>query len=142
MALLALPVGVRAVAICDSTDGDCGLNGISTAQSHDVSMAAAAAYKDPSTNIPIATIIVWYHKNMLAEEKDKWLECDGQAVNASLYPELYALMHNTPNLTGRFLRAGLTAELGLTFEDSIKTHRVVVDAHEHTISGDGKTTGT
>ncbi|MBP2629476.1 MAG: hypothetical protein H6Q70_104 [Firmicutes bacterium] len=37
-------------------------------------------------------------------ELDKWLECNGQAVNATLYPKLAVLMSNTPNYQGVFLR--------------------------------------
>ncbi len=32
------------------------------------------------------------------------MECDGQKVNEILYPELAALMPNTPNYKGRFLQ--------------------------------------
>ena len=37
-------------------------------------------------------------------DSGKWLECNGQAVDAIAYPKLAALMSNTPNYQGVFLR--------------------------------------
>lgn len=33
-----------------------------------------------------------------------WLECNGQTVNQSLYPSLFALMSSVPDLRGSFIR--------------------------------------
>ncbi|WP_333594171.1 phage tail protein [Anaerospora hongkongensis] len=35
---------------------------------------------------------------------EQWLECNGQPINSLLYPELAALMSNTPDYRGIFLR--------------------------------------
>ena len=53
-----------------------------------------------SIGVPVGTVIVWA-KNAVP---DGWLECNGQAVNKTLYPELAALMSTTPNYQGMFLR--------------------------------------
>ena len=37
-------------------------------------------------------------------ENGKWLECNGQAVDPTVYPKLAALMSNVPNYQGVFLR--------------------------------------
>lgn len=37
-------------------------------------------------------------------ESGKWLECNGQVINSSLYPKLSALMSNVPDFQGVFLR--------------------------------------
>lgn len=48
--------------------------------------------------VPIGSIVMWY----TATPPAGWLLCNGQAVNATLYPQLRAIMTTTPNLTGRF----------------------------------------
>ena len=55
--------------------------------------------------MPIGTVIIWPLLTMpTGSESGKWLECNGQHVNPSLYPELAALMTNTPDYRGVFLR--------------------------------------
>jgi len=50
-------------------------------------------------------VIAWPLSTLPTDtELDKWLECNGQAVNATLYPKLAVLMSNTPNYQGVFLR--------------------------------------
>ena len=53
-----------------------------------------------SIGVPVGTVIVWT-KNAVP---DGWLECNGQKVNKTLYPDLAALMSTTPNYQGMFLR--------------------------------------
>ena len=69
-------------------------------------------------SVPIGTVIVWT-KNKIPEG---WLECNGQAVNQDLYPDLFALMHNTPNYQGYFLRGlgGNSDKLGVEQGDAIR----------------------
>ena len=51
-----------------------------------------------------------------------YLECNGQTVDSSKYPKLYALMHNTPDYRGIFLRGlgGNSADLGELQGDAIR----------------------
>lgn len=51
-------------------------------------------------SVPIGTVIIWT-KEIIPEG---WLECDGQAVNETLYPDLHKLMPIVPNYQGMFLR--------------------------------------
>ncbi len=53
-----------------------------------------------SIGVPVGTVIVWTKEQI----PDGWLECNGQKVNKTLYPDLAALMSNTPNYKGMFLR--------------------------------------
>lgn len=53
-----------------------------------------------NNSVPIGTVIAWTKE----EVPQGWLECDGQKVNKVLYPDLAALMPNTPNYKGMFLR--------------------------------------
>jgi len=57
-----------------------------------------------SGGVPIGTIVAWPVATNPADW-DKWLECNGQTINASVYPELAALMGaRVPDLRGLFLR--------------------------------------
>ena len=59
---------------------------------------------ESSGGVPVGTIIAW---PVAANPKDadKWLECNGQAVNAAVYPELAAIVGgNVPDYRGLFLR--------------------------------------
>lgn len=51
-------------------------------------------------SVPVGTVIIWTKEVI----PDGWLECDGQVVNETLYPDLHKLMPNTPNYQGMFLR--------------------------------------
>ncbi len=53
-----------------------------------------------SIGVPVGTVIVWTKEQI----PDGWLECNGQKVNKTLYPDLAALMSNVPNYKGMFLR--------------------------------------
>ncbi len=72
------------------------------------SIVKDATYFDPlpvsiqaATDLPIGTILIWSESGTLP---DGYLECNGQAVNSSLFPKLRALMTHTPNFQGMFLR--------------------------------------
>ena len=54
--------------------------------------------------VPVGTIVAWpVAKN--PEDMDNWLECNGQTINATVYPELFALIGaKTPDYRGEFLR--------------------------------------
>ncbi len=46
-------------------------------------------------------IVAW---TLSSNPSDSYLECNGQAIDSTKYPKLYALMHNTPDYRGVFLR--------------------------------------
>ena len=72
--------------------------------------------------VPVGTVIIWpFSTNPEGWSEGKWLECNGQAVSASAYPELRAVVGaNVPDLRGLFLRGtgGNAAALGTVQEDA------------------------
>ena len=69
--------------------------------------------------LPVGSIIAWA---LEINPDDNYLECNGQSVNATKYPELYTLMKNVPDYRGVFLRGlgGNSAALGVTQGDAIR----------------------
>ena len=72
-----------------------------------------------SNVLPVGSIIAWC---LEINPDDSYLECNGQVVDSSKYPKLYALMHNTPDYRGVFLRGlgGNSAALGALQGDAIR----------------------
>ena len=67
-----------------------------------------------SGGVTVGTIIAWPVATN-PDDMDNWLECNGQSVNPSVYPELSAVIgHQVPDLRGLFLRGqgGNSAALG------------------------------
>ena len=64
-------------------------------------------------------IVAW---TLSSNPSNNYLECNGQAVDSSKYPKLYALMHNVPDYRGVFLRGlgGNSAALGALQGDAIR----------------------
>lgn len=64
-------------------------------------------------------VVAW---TLATDPSDNYLECNGQAVDSTKYPKLYALMHNTPDYRGIFLRGlgGNSAALGELQSDAIR----------------------
>ena len=64
-------------------------------------------------------VVAW---TLATDPSDNYLECNGQAVDSTKYPKLYALMHNTPDYRGIFLRGlgGNSASLGELQGDAIR----------------------
>ena len=64
----------------------------------------------PISSIPVGTIISWPVAQNPADWQNpdgsyNWLECNGQAISQTAYPELFALMGGkVPDLRGLFLR--------------------------------------
>lgn len=57
-----------------------------------------------SGSVPVGSIISWPVATN-PEDMDNWLECNGQSISQSVYPELFAVMGgNVPDLRGLFLR--------------------------------------
>ncbi|WP_304066333.1 phage tail protein [Megamonas hypermegale] len=69
--------------------------------------------------LPVGSIIAWA---LEINPDDSYLECNGQTVNSNKYPKLYALMHNTPDYRGVFLRGlgGNSANLGELQSDATR----------------------
>ena len=94
---------------------------------------------------PIGTIKAW--PSSQTPDTEEWLECDGSTFDKDQYPELFAALGSTtlPDYKGQFLRGGSAADAGKKFEDTIKTHEVIVPSHTHTFSGhleSGTTSGS
>ncbi|MFR3655375.1 MAG: phage tail protein [Megamonas funiformis] len=64
-------------------------------------------------------VVAW---TLATDPSDNYLECNGQVVDGSKYPKLYALMHNVPDYRGVFLRGlgGNSASLGELQGDAIR----------------------
>ncbi|WP_304046588.1 phage tail protein [Desulfovibrio piger] len=81
-----------------------------------------------TSSIPVGTIISWPVAQNPADWQNSdgsynWLECNGQSISKTVYPELFALMGGqVPDLRGLFLRGhgGNSAELGEPQGDTIR----------------------
>lgn len=65
--------------------------------------------------VPVGSIIAW-PVAIDPPDMDSWLECKGQTITQTIYPELYAVVGNkVPDLRGLFLRGlgGNSAALGV-----------------------------
>ena len=93
-------------------------------------------------SIPVGTIIAWHSTGNPADMRNpdgtyNWLECNGQSVSRTVYPELFAAVGSrTPDLRGQFLR-GLDAghSVGETVGDTFRSHAHGQPEHTHTFSG-------
>lgn len=77
-----------------------------------------------SGGVPVGTIISWPVATN-PEDMDNWLECNGQSISPSVYPELFAVVGDqVPDLRGLFLRGhgGNSAALGIRQEDTVGPH--------------------
>ena len=86
--------------------------------------------------IPVGTVITW-PSNTWPSEANKWLECNGQSINNTVYPELVGVVGSrVPDYRGRFLR-GLQSghSVGQTVANSIKSHNHSQPTHTHSFSG-------
>ena len=53
---------------------------------------------------PVGTIIAWPVAQN-PEDMENWLECNGQAINQAMFPELHSTIGaHVPDLRGQFLR--------------------------------------
>ena len=69
--------------------------------------------------LEVGMVVAW---TLSVNPSDAYLECNGQVVDGSKYPKLYALMHNVPDYRGVFLRGlgGNSASLGELQGDAIR----------------------
>ena len=57
-----------------------------------------------SGGVPVGMILAW-PVGQNPEDMDNWLECNGQSISPSVYPELFAVVGGqVPDLRGMFLR--------------------------------------
>jgi hypothetical protein len=57
-----------------------------------------------SGGVPVGTIIAWPVATD-PDDMENWLECNGQAINSTAYPELFSLVGSVvPDMRGLFLR--------------------------------------
>lgn len=84
--------------------------------------SVAVTPQSPGGSVPVGTIMAWpVAKN--PDDWDKWLECNGQSISQSTYPELYAVVGSqVPDYRGLFLRdvGGNSAALGTQQGDAIR----------------------
>lgn len=60
--------------------------------------------KGSGGGVPVGTVITW-PVGSNPEDAENWLECNGQAISQSAYPELFAVVGGmVPNYQGMFLR--------------------------------------
>ena len=86
--------------------------------------------------IPVGTVISW-PSNSWPSDADNWLECNGQAINSTVYPELVGVIGSrVPDYRGRFLRGVSSGHsVGQTVANSIKSHNHTQPTHTHSFSG-------
>jgi hypothetical protein len=82
--------------------------------------------KAAPVNVPVGTIIAWPAASDPLDA-EKWLECDGRAVDRAKHPRLHVLVGDqTPDYRGMFLRGHkssgdhATAALGVVQGDAIR----------------------
>ncbi len=88
-------------------------------------MTVAVEAKNAGGGVPVGTIVAWPVASN-PEDMDNWLECNGQAVSQTAYPELFALVGaRVPDYRGLFLRGvgGKSGALGVYQGDTVKSHR-------------------
>ncbi|MBQ7649996.1 MAG: tail fiber protein, partial [Victivallales bacterium] len=76
-----------------------------------------------SGGVPVGTIIAWPVATN-PEDMDNWLECNGQSVDKTAFPELFAVVGaKVPDLRGIFLRGngGNSNSLGKIQADAIRS---------------------
>ena len=67
-------------------------------------MTVAVEAKSAGGGVPVGIIVAWPVASN-PEDMDNWLECNGQAVSQTAYPELFALVGaRVPDYRGLFLR--------------------------------------
>ena len=70
-------------------------------------------------SLEVGMVIAW---TLATNPSNNYLECNGQSIDSTKYPKLYALMHNVPDYRGMFLRGlgGNSANLGILQGDAIR----------------------
>ena len=113
------------------------------------SLAADATSFDPTkvqitakatSSIPVGTVVTWPSGANPADMQNpdgtyNWLECNGQSISQTVYPELFAVIGGkTPDYRDWFLRGGTAGQAGDEAQDSIRSHAHELTEHAHTLS--------
>ena len=65
---------------------------------------ATVSVQSVGSSIPVGTVITWPSSSW-PPDADNWLECNGQAINSTVYPELVGVVGSrVPDYRGIFLR--------------------------------------
>ena len=65
---------------------------------------ATVSVQSVGSSIPVGTVITWPSSSW-PPDADNWLECNVQAINSTVYPELVGVVgRNVPNYQGLFFR--------------------------------------
>ena len=93
-------------------------------------------------SIPVGTVIAWHSTGNPADMRNpdgtyNWLECNGQSISQTVYPELFAVVGaRTPDFRGQFLRGLDTGRsVGERVQDTFKSHAHGQPAHTHSWNG-------
>ena len=97
-----------------------------------------------SGGVPVGMILAW-PVGQNPEDMDNWLECNGQSISPSVYPELFAVLGGqVPDLRGVFLRGldngkGIDPgrEIGTYQADEVGPHTHPVNLWRHNAGGGG-----
>ncbi len=93
-----------------------------------------------SGGVPVGTIISWPVATN-PEDMDNWLECNGQNISPSVYPELFAVVGNSvPDMRGLFLRgygAQASSHYGSVVHQSGELGMIQGDAIRNITGGSG-----
>ena len=97
---------------------------------------ATVSVQSVGSSIPVGTVITWPSSSW-PPDADNWLECNGQAINSTVYPELVGVVGSrVPDYRGRFLRGIQSGHsVGQTVANSIKSHNHTQPTHTHSFSG-------
>lgn len=102
-------------SVCKSVNPYCFFN----SNNNKLLFSLISSLGNSTDGLEVGIVVAW---TLSSNPSDSYLECNGQAVNSTKYPKLYALMHNTPDYRGVFLRGlgGNSASLGVTQGDAIR----------------------
>lgn len=95
---------------------------------------ATVSVQSVGSSIPVGTVITWPSSSW-PPDADNWLECNGQAISSTVYPELVGVIGSrVPDYRGRFLRDLQSGHsVGENVANSIKGHNHTQPTH--TFSG-------
>jgi len=96
-----------------------------------------SAVASSSGAVPVGTVIIWpFTSNPSGWNEGKWLECNGQSITSSAYPELYALGYSSvPDFRNRVAWGHTTPRTVKSAGLPNITGNHPVDTNASTISG-------